>query len=87
VLLNETVDEFAGEMVGVGEKQSLCILYPRKTIGNHTNISIASTSSKIRVVALRFLKFQLWLFIISKHKHHCIMCSDLECNSTVLIPL
>jgi hypothetical protein len=36
-----------------------------------------------RVVALRFLKFQLWLSIISKRKHRCIMCSGLECNSTV----
>jgi hypothetical protein len=37
-----------------------------------------------RVLVLRFLKFQLWLSIISKRKHRCIMCYDLECNSTVL---
>jgi hypothetical protein len=31
--------------------------------------------------ALRFLKFQLWLSLISKRKQRCIMCWDLECNS------
>jgi hypothetical protein len=29
-----------------------------------------------RVVALRFLKFQLWLSSSSKRKHRCIICSD-----------
>jgi hypothetical protein len=37
------------------------------------------------VVGSRFLNFQLWLSILSKHKHRCIVCSDLECNSTVLL--
>jgi hypothetical protein len=48
VLLNEIMDEFAGEMVGMGEEQSWCILYPRKTTGNHTDISVASVSGKIQ---------------------------------------
>lgn len=49
MLLNAIVDEFEGEIVGMGEKQSWRILYPTKIMGNHTNICIVCISGKIQI--------------------------------------